>query len=44
VSASVLLIHPRLHPISFNFILEQIADFHAMDDAQADNQGTNRAI
>jgi hypothetical protein len=44
VSTSVLLIHPHLHPTSFNFILEQIADFHAIDDAQAENQGTNRAI
>jgi hypothetical protein len=45
VTTSVFLIHPHLvHPTSFNFILQQIADFDAMDDAQADNQGTNRAI
>ncbi len=41
---SVSLIHPHLFPTSFNSILEQIADLHAMDDAQADNLGTNRAI
>jgi hypothetical protein len=44
VSTSVSLIHPHLHPTSSKFILQQIADFDAMDDAQADSQGTNRAI
>ena len=29
--------HPHLQPTSFDFILQRIADFDAMDDAQVDN-------